>query len=75
MLYLYIRVLVICAYHLIANCVCEKVMLWLVLRREQSIQYDIVSSRVKKKDKKGTKRKLPEGTNSKCPLKVSQLAG
>ena len=52
MLNLYIRVLVICAYHLIANCVCETIILWLVLRREQSVQYDIVSSRVKKKTRK-----------------------
>ena len=41
------RVLVIWVNHLIANCVCGTSILQLVLRREPSIQYDIVLSKVR----------------------------
>ena len=41
------RVSVIWVNHLIANCVCGTSILQLVLRREPSIQYDIVLSKVR----------------------------
>ena len=54
------------------SCVCGTIILQLVLRREQSIQYDIY--RLIEGQKKTIKGLMPEGTNSRCPLKVSKLA-
>ena len=74
------RVLVIWVNHLIANCVCVCVCVCVggdnyfvastAQRAKYSIRYRLIEGQ-----KKTIKGLMPEGTNSRCPLKVSKLAG